>query len=155
MNLKPGMIVVEVGPGKGSYTEAVAEKILPDGAVYAIDIQESIIERLKERVEEKGITNIFPRIDDAYHLSFKDESVDRVLAIATLPEIPEPVKVLKEFHRILKPDGLVCLVELFPDPDYPRRKTEKRWADAAGFELQEEFGNWFIYQLNFRKRIRE
>ncbi|MEX2750403.1 MAG: class I SAM-dependent methyltransferase, partial [Candidatus Freyarchaeota archaeon] len=75
MRLKPGMIVVEVGPGKGSYTKAAAEKILPGGIVYAIDIQESVIERLKRRAEKWGITNIIPKIDDAYNLSFADESV--------------------------------------------------------------------------------
>ncbi|MFB0561274.1 MAG: class I SAM-dependent methyltransferase [Candidatus Lokiarchaeia archaeon] len=152
MQLNPGMIVVEIGPGKGNYTKAVAEKLLPDGKVYAIDIQESVIERLKRKIEKEGITNIVPKIDDAYNLSFADESVDRVLAIAVLPEIPEPVKVLREFHRILKPDGLVCLCELLPDPDYPRRSTEKRWAAEAGFELRQEFGNFFVYQLNFGKK---
>ena len=43
MDLEPGMIVIEVGPGKGSYTKAVAEKLMPNGKVYAIDIQEYII----------------------------------------------------------------------------------------------------------------
>ncbi len=152
MKLKPGMIVVEVGPGKGNYTKAVAEKILPGGKVYAIDIQESVIERLKKRIEKWGITNIIPKIDDAYNLSFANQSVDRILAICTLAEIPEPVKVLREFHRVLKPDGLVCLSEMFLDPDYPRRITEKRWASEAGFELREEFGNFFIYQLNLGKK---
>ena len=85
-----------------------------------------MVECLKKRVEREGLTNIYPRIDDAYNLPFEDESIDRVLAIATLPEIPEPVRVLRECHRILKPDGLVCLSELFPDPDYPRRNTEKQ-----------------------------
>jgi len=152
MHLKTGMIVVEIGPGKGSHTIAIAEKVMPGGMVYAVDIQESVVERLRKRVEREGITNIHPRVDDAYNLSFGDGSVDRVVTIACLPEIPEPVRVLKECHRILKTDGLVCLSEIFPDPDYPRRKTEKRWADEAGFELEEEFGNWFIYQLNFRKK---
>ncbi len=152
MHLRPGMIVVEIGPGKGNYTKAVAERVMPDGKVYAIDIQESVIERLKKKIEKEGITNIIPKIDDVYNLSFDNESVDRVLAIATLPEIPEPVKVLREFHRVLKPDGLVCLSELLPDPDYPRRSTEKRWAAEAGFELREQFGNFFVYQLNFGKK---
>ncbi|MEM2136176.1 MAG: class I SAM-dependent methyltransferase [Candidatus Jordarchaeaceae archaeon] len=152
MRLKPGMIVVEVGPGKGSYTKAAAKKILPGGIVYAIDIQESVIERLKRRAEKWGITNIIPKIDDAYNLSFADESMDRILAVCTLAEIPEPVKALREFHRVLKPDALVCLCELFPDPDYPRRSTEKRWASEAGFKLSEEFGNFYVYQLNFAKK---
>jgi ubiquinone/menaquinone biosynthesis C-methylase UbiE len=152
VRLEPGMVVVEIGPGKGSYTLAMAERVAPDGEVYAIDIQEAVVERLRRRAEREGVTNLYPRVDDAYDLSFEDGSVDRVVAIACLPEIPEPVRALREFHRILKPDGLVCLSELLPDPDYPWRGTEKRWADEAGFELSEEFGNWFVYQLNFSKK---
>jgi ubiquinone/menaquinone biosynthesis C-methylase UbiE len=152
MSLEPGMVVVEIGPGKGSYTKAVAERILPGGILFAIDIQESVIERLIARVNREGITNISPRVDDAYDLSFDDESVDRVFAIACLPEIPEPVRALREFHRVLKPDGLLCLSELFMDADYPRRSMEKRWAEETGFALKEEFGSFFAYQLNFEKK---
>ncbi len=155
MDLAPGMIVIEIGPGKGSYTKAVAKRILPNGKVYAVDIAEKVIERLKEKIEVEGITNIIPQIENAYSFSFADQSVDRVYANACLPEIPEPVRVLKECKRILKHDGLICLCELFIDPDYPRRKTEKRWAEEAGLELKQEFGSWVAYQLNFRKRLEE
>ena len=151
MQLKPGLTVVEIGSGKGNYTKVIAEKILPNGTVYAVDIQESVINYLKNQVEKENIPNIVPMIDDAHNFSFEDESVDRILAICTLPEIPEPVKVLREFKRILKPQGIVSLCELFPDLDYPRRKTEKRWAEEAGLKLIHEFGNWFAYQLNFGK----
>ena len=152
MTLKPGMIIVEIGPGKGSYTKAVAKAVLPDGKVYAIDIQEAVIRRLKKKIEKKNIPNIFPRIGDAYNLEFEDESVDRVLLITCLPEIPEPIRALKEFRRILKPNGLITLSEMIYDPDYPRRKTEKKWAEEAGFKLDKQFGNWIVYQLNFKKK---
>ena len=151
MQLKPGMTVVEIGPGKGSYTKVVAEKVQPNGKVFAIDIQESIINRLKKKIKKENIQNIIPKIDDAHNLSFEDESVDRIFAIACLPEIPDPISVLKEFKRILKPDGIISLSELFPDPDYPLRRTEKRWAKEAGLDFYEGFGNWFVYQLNFIK----
>ncbi len=149
--LRPGMIVVEIGPGKGSYTIEFAKRVLPDGVVYAVDISEAVIAGLKQRIAQESILNIIPQIDNAHAFSFKNESIDRVIAIACLPEIPQPVKVLREIHRILKPDGLVSLSELAPDPDYPRRKTVKQWADEAGFILHSEFGNWFVYQLNFKK----
>ncbi len=152
MHLKPGMTIVEIGPGKGTYTIEVAKRILPEGKVYAVDIQESVVQSLEKRVERGGVMNVFPMVDDAYNLSFEDGSVDRVFAIACLPEIPEPVRALREMYRILKDDGIVSLSEMFPDPDYPRRKTEIRWAEEAGFELDAMFGNWFIYQLNFRKK---
>ncbi|MHA1661280.1 MAG: class I SAM-dependent methyltransferase, partial [Promethearchaeota archaeon] len=152
MHLKSGMIVLEIGPGKGNYTKAVARKILPDGKVYAIDIQKSVINRLESKIEKEKIPNIIPKIEDAYNLSFENESVDRVFAITCLPEIPRPVRVLKECKRVLKFDGLISLCELFIDPDYPLRKTEKQWAQEAGLEFREGFGNWFVYQLNFGKK---
>jgi len=151
MNLKPGMTVIEIGPGKGSYTKAVAEKIMPTGTVFAIDIQESVILRLKKRVENEKIPNIVPMVADAYNLSFEDNSVDRILAITCLPEIPKPVQALQEFKRILKSNGIISLSELFIDPDYPLRRTEKKWAREAGLKFIEAFGNFFVYQLNFGK----
>ena len=152
MKLAPGMIVVEIGPGKGSYTKAIAEKVLPDGKVYAIDIQESIVNRLQQMVVKEELPNIIPMIDDAHNLSFEDESVDRVIAIATLPEIPKPILVLQEVKRILKPNGLLSLSEIAIDPDYPLRRTVKRWTAEAGFILESEYGNWFTYQMNFKKQ---
>jgi ubiquinone/menaquinone biosynthesis C-methylase UbiE len=150
MGLEPGMTAVEVGPGKGSYAFAVARRVAP-GTVYACDIQSTVVERLKERAAREGVLNVDARVEDAYGFSFSEDSVDRVLMIACLPEIPEPVRVLRECRRILRPGGLVCLSELLPDPDYPLRRTEKRWAANAGLELDQEYGNFFVYQLHFRK----
>ncbi|HEX9914672.1 MAG TPA: class I SAM-dependent methyltransferase [Candidatus Bathyarchaeia archaeon] len=150
MELEPGMTVVEVGPGKGSYTFAVARRVAP-GTVYACDIQPGVVERLRERAAREGVANVDARFEDAYGFSFGEGTVDRVLMIACLPEIPEPVRVLRECRRILRPGGLVCLSELLPDPDYPLRSTERRWAAEAGLEFDAEYGNFFVYQLHFRK----
>jgi len=151
MHLSPGMKVVEIGPGKGSYTKSVASRVLPDGVVYAIDQSQYVIERLAERIEREDLAGIVPKIDDAHNFSFENNSIDVVFAVTCLPEIPDPVRVLKECKRILKPGGVISLCELFLDPDYPLRRTEKRWAKEAGLDFFEQHGNWFAYQLNFKK----
>jgi len=151
MELEPGMVVLEIGPGTGTYSQAIAERVLPDGKVFAVDIQVQVIRRLEERVKKEGSTNIHPRVDNAYNMSFPDESIDRVLAMSALPEIPNPVLVLRECHRVLKANGLLCLCEIIIDPDYPRRNTEKKWAQEADFKLEKDFGNFVSYQLNFKK----
>ncbi len=150
MQLKAGMTLLEVGPGRGNYTEHFSKVIKP-GTLHAIDIQESVIKRLKSKFEKKGLENIKPRVEDIYNLPFEEESIDRIFMMACLPEIPDPVRALKECKRVLKADGIISFSEIFTDPDYPLRRTEIRWANHAGFELLEQFGNWFIYQLNFRK----
>ncbi|MCG3224106.1 MAG: class I SAM-dependent methyltransferase [Candidatus Heimdallarchaeota archaeon] len=101
--------VLEVEPGKGSYTKAVAKRIVPEGIVYAIDIQQPLLDKLQMRIDEAGIKNIIPKLDDAYNLSFEDNSFDIIFAIASLPEILKPIKVLKEFKRVLKPRGTISL----------------------------------------------
>ena len=151
VNLEPGMKVIEIGPGKGNYTKAVASRILPDGIVHAIDIQERVINRLKQRLEKDMIKNIIPMINDVYNLTFENESIDRIFAIGCLPEIPNPVQALMELKRVLKPEGIISFSELFIDPDYPLRRTEKKWAKEAGLVFIEGFGNFFSYQLNFGK----
>ena len=148
MQLQPDMFILEVGPGKGTYTFEVAKRV-PDGKVIAIDIQESVVRKLKKKCEELGITNVEPKIMDVYNLNFDNEVFDRVFLISCLPEIPDPVRALKELNRVLKPNGLLCLVEAFPDPDYPLPRTEIKWAKDAGFTLDATHGNWFIYYLIF------
>jgi ubiquinone/menaquinone biosynthesis C-methylase UbiE len=150
MQLESGQILLEIGPGRGNYTEYFSKVINP-GKLYAIDIQESVIYRLKNKVEQKGLDNIQPRVENVYDLPFKDESIDRIFMMACLPEIPDPIRALKECKRVLKENGIISFSEIFTDPDYPLRRTEIRWANHAGFNLSEKFGNWFIYQLNFVK----
>ncbi|MBD3197956.1 MAG: methyltransferase domain-containing protein, partial [Candidatus Lokiarchaeota archaeon] len=153
LHLEPGMKVIEIGPGKGNYTKAIAKQILPGGVVYAGDIQKWVINELEDRIKEENIQNIIPKIDDAYNLSFGDKTIDRFFLNTCLPEIPDPIKALEEFHRVLKDDGIISLCEFFFDPDYPLKRTEKKWAQEAGLKLIYQYGNWFTYQLNFGKHI--
>lgn len=141
---------MEVGPGKGSYIIEMAKIAFP-GTVYAVDISEKVIKRLKTRISKNKIQNVEFMVQDASKLDLADNSIDIILAIACLPEIPRPSDVLREWRRVLKPGGIISLSEMFPDPDYPLRRTEKKWAAEAGLNFEEQFGNWFIYQLNFKK----
>ena len=144
------MLLLEVGPGKGTYTFEVAKQI-PNGKIITIDIQESVVRKLKEKCEESGIKNVEPKVMDVYNLNFDNEVFDRAFLLSCLPEIPDPIQALRELNRVLKPNGLLCLGEAFPDPDYPLPRTEIRWAKAAGFTLDSRRGNWFIYYLIFSK----
>ena len=154
MTLGQGMSILEIGPGRGTFTFEVAKKVGDVGRVYAIDIQESVVTALSEIVAKKGVENITIRQASAYELPFPDEMFDRVFMITVLGEIPDKRQTLLEIKRVLKQDGLLAIGEFLPDPDYPRKKTVIGWGRETGFDLSQEFGNFIHYLLTFKKAVK-
>ena len=149
--LRPGETVLELGPGPGAFTVDAAQRVGPEGRLIAVDIQPGMIAQVDARVKAAGMTNVETYVASAYELPLPDASVDRAFLITVLPEIPDPVRALRELHRVLKPGGIGSTTEEFLDPDYPRRATTIAWARAAGFVVEAQYGNWWNYTLNFRK----
>ena len=151
MGVGQGMSILEIGPGRGTFTFEVANKVGAEGHVYAIDIQEPVTTALDERVEKMGADNVSVRQASAYKLPFPDEKFDRVFMITVLGEIPDKRQALSEFKRVLRSDGLLAIGEFLPDPDYPRKSTAMGWCREAGFEFSERYGNFMHYLLTFKK----
>jgi ubiquinone/menaquinone biosynthesis C-methylase UbiE len=149
--LRPGMTVLEVGPGNGRYTLAAARHVGPAGRVVAIDIEPRMIERVARRAAEEGVTNVEARVADVYDLPFEEGTFDAVYMTAVMGEIPEPVRAMAELRRVLRPGGTMALSELLMDPDYPLQRTLVRWAEAAGFQVTDRVGNVVYYTLVFIK----
>jgi ubiquinone/menaquinone biosynthesis C-methylase UbiE len=151
--IQPGERVLELGPGPGSFTVEAARRTEPDGALVAADIQPKMIADVERKAQAAGLINVETHIASAYELPLDDGSIDRAFLVTVLPEIPDRQRALTELRRVLKPDGVLSITEEFLDPDYPLARTTARWAEKAGFELAERHGNWWIYTLNFRKKV--
>ena len=149
--IQPGMRVLEVGPGSGTYTMAAARRVGENGRVSAVDIEPRMIEYVREKAEREGIRNIDARVADVYNLPFDDGFFDAVFMITVIGEIPDPDRAIREFYRVLKPAGTLAFSELFLDPDYPMARTLIRKSTEAGFELKERIGHFFHYTLIFQK----
>jgi ubiquinone/menaquinone biosynthesis C-methylase UbiE len=147
--IEPGMTVLEVGPGNGTYTVATARRVGDKGKVATIDIEPKMIERVTRRAQAEGIENIEARVADVHYLPFEDGYFDAIYMIAVIGEIPTPEKAMREFYRVLMPSGTLAFGELLNDPDYPRGGTLIRKATSARFRLKEKVGNFFYYTLIF------
>lgn len=149
--IEPGMRVLEVGPGNGTYTMAAARRVGDDGLVIAVDIQYKIARFVLTRTEKESISNLRTLIADVHNLSFSDGFFDVIYMITVIGEIPDPDRAIREFYRVLRPGGTLAFSELFWDPDYPRQKTLIRKATAAGFRLREKIGGFYYYTLILEK----
>ncbi len=104
--LRPGMNLVDCGCGTGSITVGLAEAISP-GEVTGIEISASDVDLARERAKKEGRTNLRFEVADVYELPLPDESVDAAFFHAILDHLDNPVKALREAHRVLKPGGVV------------------------------------------------
>jgi ubiquinone/menaquinone biosynthesis C-methylase UbiE len=152
MALKSGMHVIELGCGSGLFTLAVARAIQPDGVLYAVDIQQGMLDKMMMRMHREGIENVVPVLADVGgQIPLEDEIADAAFSVAVVPEIPRPVEALKQVHRLLAEDGIYADAEVLMDPDYPLRRTVRKWAHQAGFNEVRASGGWLRYVLVFEK----
>ncbi len=152
--IKPGMVVMELGCGSGSFTTFVARVVGEQGKVYAVDIQPEMLVQLKRKlakIENQDITNIELKEASAYNLPFEDESLDLVYMVAVLMEIPDRGRALQEMKRILKPGGILAVTEFLPDPDYPLRSTTIKLCQGEGFVPDGNLGNLWNYTIRFKR----
>ncbi|MHA2396646.1 MAG: class I SAM-dependent methyltransferase [Candidatus Thorarchaeota archaeon] len=152
LDIRPGMEIVELGCGSGYYTIEVAKAIQPAGLIFAVDIQQGMLDKLKVRMEQEGVENIIPVLADAEgQIPLDNGSADAVFAVTVLPEIPDPPKALLQVKRLLKDDGVFVNAEFLLDPDFPLRRTVVKWAEEAGFSLKRQVGNPLRHVLVFTK----
>jgi ubiquinone/menaquinone biosynthesis C-methylase UbiE len=151
LGVKPGMTVLEIGPGSGTYTLAVADAVGPSGKIVAVDIEERVVRHLQRRLQKTGVTNIEVRQGDAQSLDFSRASFDAVYAIAVFGEIPDRAKALAEFRRVLIPGGTLAFSEFLLDPDSQPPKRLQSECEAAGFRYRKEIRNLLHYTMLFER----
>ncbi|MDO8577646.1 MAG: methyltransferase domain-containing protein [Dehalococcoidales bacterium] len=107
LSLLSGKVVVDYACGPGRYTIPTARMVGPTGKVFAIDIQPLAIDIVKREGAKAGLANIEARLIDSFDTGLPDATADVVLLIDAITPITDREPLLKEIHRLLKPEGVL------------------------------------------------
>ena len=108
---KPGMAVADLGAGSGFMTLLFAKMVGVSGRVYAVDINQKMLERVSQLAAQEGLKNIQTVLDNDTSTELAANSVDLVFLCDTYHHFEYPKAVLASMHKALRPGGQVVLVE--------------------------------------------
>lgn len=136
--------VVEFGSGYGTFTLPLARRTT--GMVYALDIEPELVKQLQDQATAEGLTGV--RVQERDFVTngtgLPDGSVDHVM-LYNLLHIEEPVALLREAHRVLRPGGTASIIHWRRDIPTPRGPSLairpdpeqcREWAESAGFDVE-------------------
>lgn len=110
--LKPMMKVLDLACGDGFYTRGIAELLGPEGSVTGVDINLAFLKEAEEEARHKRRGGQIDFIaSDFDSLPFPDDTFDFVWCAQSFFSLPEPVRALKQMHRVLRSGGLVAILE--------------------------------------------
>jgi ubiquinone/menaquinone biosynthesis C-methylase UbiE len=116
IGIRSGWNVLDYGAGSGSYSIPAAKLIEPTGKVYVADIHILAIGQIQKKALRKGLKNIHPILTDC-NTQLPDASIDVVLLFYALHDFKNPEPILKELNRVLKPEGLLAVIDHKFDKD--------------------------------------
>ncbi len=151
LKIDSGMAVLDAGCGPGRLTIPIARRVGDQGRVIAMDIQEGMLARTKQKALAESLTNI-----DYLHAGLGQGALgsnryDAAVLVTVLGEIPDRIAALKEIFDALKQGGILSVTETVFDPHFQRRGTVSRLAGEAGFAPTDSFGSRMSFTMNFQK----
>ena len=153
LDLQPGMVVADIGAGSGLFSRPLAKAVAPGGKVYAVDIQQDLLDHINQRDKLENIGNIHTVLGVYDDPKLPARDVDLAFINDVLHHIQHRAVYLKALGTYIKPDGRIAIIEMDKnDPKTSHRNQPEllvareeilQWMSDAGFRLVQEHPDLF------------
>lgn len=109
--LMPDMNVLDMGCGSGITSSYMAEYVHA-GSVLGVDLSETLIENAEHLKQTRNISNLKFKVGDIYSLKPSGGEFDFIYCRFLFQHLKEPEKALRNLAGILKPKGIMCIVDI-------------------------------------------
>ncbi|MEM9137748.1 MAG: class I SAM-dependent methyltransferase, partial [Cyanobacteria bacterium P01_F01_bin.42] len=133
----------DIGAGTGYMSLRLADRV-PNGTVWAEDVQPEMVEILRDRMSSSGIDNVRPVQGDERSPGLEAQSIDLALMVDVYHELLYPREMLDAVSQALKPGGKIVLAEYKAEnprvmikPLHKMSQSQVRAElEAAGFQFR-------------------
>ena len=163
LNLKPGMVIADLGAGSGVFAREFSKAVGTTGKVYAVDIDNELLEYIRERSKKDNQPNIRAVLGKFEDPAIPARDVDMAFFHDVFHHIEKRQAYLKALSAYIKPNGTIALIEMDKnDPNtghrgepqmlVDRKDVDKLMADVGFVPVKEHNDlfpgtKWFvIYQ---------
>jgi predicted methyltransferase len=139
LNLKLGSKVADVGCHEGYITIKLSAVVGPTGRVYAVDVEQSKLDKLQAILTKRSITNVEPVKGDYDNPRLPLNSLDGVIILDTYHEMDDHAEILQHVKSALKPEGRLVLCEAIADERraFSRGDQERKHELGINYALED------------------
>lgn len=156
LQLPPDAVVADIGAGSGVFTLPLAKAVAAQGRVYAVDIDQGLVDHIAKKAKEQNATNVQPVLGRFTDPDLPARDVDLVFIYDVLHHIENRAEYVRNLAPYLKPTGRIAVIdftpELGPHKNDPKlqitKKQTEQWMAAAGLKPLAEHqlykDKWFV-----------
>jgi ubiquinone/menaquinone biosynthesis C-methylase UbiE len=146
LRLKPGQTVADIGAGTGLFEGALANAVTPAGTVYAVDVEQGLLDHILQRAADLKVSNVRVVLGKFTDPALPGRAIDLALINDVLHHIEDRPTYLKNLAGYLKPTGRIAVIDFRPGQGGHLNQPELRitkeqtdaWMAAAGLTRAEE-----------------
>lgn len=144
LRLKPGEIVADIGSGSGAFSIPMARAIGPNGTLYAVDIDQGMLDYVSNRARKEGVENVRTVLGEYDDPKLPVKTVDVAFFHRVLHMIEHRQAYLNAMAKYLKPDGRIVIIDKNPEDSdnwmWLKQSDVDTWMAAISFYPAERFG---------------
>ena len=159
IGIAPGLVVAEIGAGRGRYAVQLAVRVGEQGKVYAEDIDKAALQYLESRCSRWGLRNVETIFGSVKDPKLPPATLDVLFIISSYHHFEDPVALLRNARRALKPRGRLAIVEWAPreGSDYATPEEMEAQMKDAGYSMERldkslESNRLYIYIFSLADR---
>jgi ubiquinone/menaquinone biosynthesis C-methylase UbiE len=106
-----GMVVADVGAGEGYFTVRLARRVGSEGVVYANEIDESLLQTIRDRCQSEKIDNVRTVHGHPDEPNLPDSELDVVLLVNVIHLVENKKLFMQNIRNCIKPSGILAVVQ--------------------------------------------